>query len=211
MPGKWGLQGTTFFALNDKGQIRYARECVEPLFKPGGAIAGLLAAVSEDAVKKGLVPAKAAGLAERAPRGAADTVRYMWLEAYGKEEFGLDKLMAMFSEGIYYRDFNYDAPFVGKAEVANFVEEFDFPGIKFVAEEISEGERGCCFTWRVEIAGQEQAIRGVSYYELDDAGKVKYVRDIPEPALKPAPLQALATSVRPGLRTLWPVDPVVTV
>ena len=43
--------------------------------------------------------------------------------------------------------------------------------------------------------------RGVSYYEAtEDGALVRYVRDIAEPAIKPAPLQALAAVVNPGLR-----------
>ena len=41
----------------------------------------------------------------------------------------------------------------------------------------------------------------MSYYEAtDDGALVRYVRDIAEPAIKPAPLQGLAAVVNPGLR-----------
>jgi hypothetical protein len=72
-------------------------------------------------------------------------------------------------------------------------------GIKFVPERISDGKQSCCFTWRVELAGVEQATKGISFYSLDNEGKLGYLRDIPEPAIKPPPLKSLAALVRPRL------------
>jgi len=68
-------------------------------------------------------------------------------------------------------------------------------------------KKACSFTWHVEIAGlptDGPEIRGISYYGLNDAGLINFVRDIPESAIKPPPLQALAASVRPDIRVMMP-------
>jgi hypothetical protein len=113
----------------------------------------------------------------------------------------------LFADDIIYQDFNYPTPFLGKAQVREFIQEFDFPGITFVPERISEGRTACCFTWRVLIAGApaDQATRGISFYETNKEGKVAFIRDIAEPLIKPAPLQRLAAAVNPGLRRFQPV------
>ena len=88
---------------------------------------------------------------------------------------------------------------MGKAAVRDFVKEFDFPGIEFIPERISQGASGCCFTWRVTINGQEGP-QGISFYGADDAGKICFIRDIPAPSVKPPPLGVLAARVDPILR-----------
>jgi hypothetical protein len=69
-------------------------------------------------------------------------------------------------------------------QVKAFIDEFNIPGIRFIPERISEGQKACCFTWRVEIAGVEKTTKGVSFYELADGrgdGRISYIRDIAEP------------------------------
>ncbi|CAJ1405630.1 unnamed protein product [Effrenium voratum] len=105
-------------------------------------------------------------------------------------------------------------PMRGKEEVGDFLEKFaEIKALKFVAERFSDGRRACCFTWNVEIAGAPEdapRIKGISFYELDDKGKIAYVRDIPESLQKPPPLQALAAAVQPRLRVFLPRSSVVT-
>lgn len=203
-----GLEGTTFVSLDSAGCIDYVREVTEPLFKPGSSTATFLRAVAESGLKKEKEQRTKMGLPEpptskpefnrRELRTAADTVSYLWKEVQGSDK---EEALRLFSENIVYEDFNFPQAFLGKEQVGGFIEEFDIPGIRFIPERISEGSgRGCCFTWRVEIAGTDGSIKGVSYYELDDAGRVSYIRDIPEPAIKPPPLQTLAALLEPGLR-----------
>jgi hypothetical protein len=189
------LRGTTFVSLNKEGKVDYVQEVAEPLFKPGAAIVPLLKAVTAKAVKD-FVPEASQTFVRRIPSSASDLVRYLWFEAQGQDT---DEFLHLVSDDILYEDFNYNAPFVGKAEVRAFLKEFDFPGIKFVPERISDGKQSCCFTWRVELAGVEQATKGISFYSLDNEGKLGYLRDIPEPAIKPPPLRSLAALVRPRL------------
>eukprot|EP00434_Breviolum_minutum_P028365 symbB.v1.2.025096.t1/scaffold2416.1/size79758/2 len=61
------------------------------------------------------------------------------------------------------------------------------------------------FTIRTKVGGASLPglppdPRNISFYELDDAGKIVYVRDIPESVTKPPPLQALAAMLQPQLR-----------
>jgi hypothetical protein len=90
--------------------------------------------------------------------------------------------------------------------VGAFIEEFNFPGITFVPGRISDGVNSCCFTFEVAIAGVDATTKGVSFYERDPrTGKLCYIRDIPESAIKPPPLQSMASFLRPGLRRFRPI------
>jgi hypothetical protein len=56
----------------------------------------------------------------------------------------------------------------------------------------------------------EASTKGISFYEFSPSkdgkgiGQISYIRDIPEPAIKPPPLQALAALRQPGLRIFEP-------
>ena len=107
----------------------------------------------------------------------------------------------LFSDDIIYEDFNYETPFVGIPAVTELVNAFDTPGIEFVPLRISEGERACAFTWKVLVNGQDGP-QGISFYEVDDEGKVAFIRDIPAPSPRGfRPLGQLAAQVDPVLRT----------
>jgi hypothetical protein len=139
----------------------------------------------------------------RIPASTPELVKYLWNEVQGADKAEFLRLIA---EDIYYEDFNYKAPFLGKSAVGVFVDEFNFPGITFVPGRISDGKNSCCFTFEVKIAGVEATTKGVSFYERDPStGLLTFIRDIPEPAVKPAPLQAIASWLRPGLRRFKPV------
>lgn len=198
-----GIRGTTFIALDGSGRISYLREICEPLYKPGDQTVELLKAIGAGSVATfdGGQP-----LRKRQPSGASDLCRYLWSELQGKAP--PDEALTFFSEGALYEDFNYDRPLLGKQEIGAFLRKFaDVKALKFVAERFSDGDRACCFTWHVEIAGvpaDAPDVRGISFYELDSTGRISYVRDIPESVLKPPPLQALASRLRPRLRTFQP-------
>ena len=207
-----GLRGTTFVELDAEGRVRYVRECAEPILKPGGATAGLLKAVAQP-------PSTPPGplAAPRAPSNASDLVSYLWREVQGTSGFR-EEALRNFSESIVYEDLNFDAPFVGKTATAAFLEEFDIPGLAFVPDRISDGDRACCFTWEVDLGVEGAArVKGISYYECEGVGepsgseegsvRVTYVRDIPEPTMKPPPLQALAAAVNPATRVFATVPP----
>merc|ERR1712070_613499 len=190
-----GLRGTLYVELDEEGAIRYAQDGSEPIFKPGEATEALLKAATANQPKVEKPPPT---YTPRSPTSAEGVVRYLWEEAYPN---GAEQTVALdlFAEDIIYQDFNYPKSFVGKPAVSDFLSAFDFPGIEFVPERISEGSRGCAFTWLVKINGADGP-RGISYYEVDNSGKVCFVRDIPAPSIRPPPLQTLAAAFDPKLR-----------
>mmetsp|Transcript_51942 Transcript_51942/g.119485 ORF Transcript_51942/g.119485 Transcript_51942/m.119485 type:complete len:305 (-) Transcript_51942:283-1197(-) len=194
----YGLRGTTFLELDEQGQIAYVREGCEPLFKPGELTERLLKAVTQGLQANEQTPV----YTPRVPEGARDLVKYLWEEAYPGGAKPTEAL-GLFAENIRYEDFNYESPFLGLAAVTSFVEAFDIPGIEFVPGRISEGERACCFTWAVKVNGQAGP-QGISFYELDEAGRVAFIRDIPAPSIKPPPLLMLAAAFDPKLRVFAP-------
>ena len=203
-PGEVGLRGVTYLEVTPEGKLARAVECAEPLAKPGKITADLFAAVVKDLPKNPL------GLSytERVPDGCGDLVKYIWNEAYpagASPEIGL----AYFDNSIVYEDLNYDVPFVGKGEVKEMVEEYDLGGIEWILENASTGKDACCFTWKIKIKGDEAA-DGVSFYDMrgspEGDRKVTFIRDIPSPLVKPAPLQTLATLLNPQLRVFGPLQ-----
>lgn len=154
-----GLRGTTFVELNQEGEIQYVREIPEPLYKPGDLTVELLKAVTKDAEPK--APKE---YQKKSPRTANEMARYLFLEVQGGD---VDESMRLFDESIVYRDFNYDDPLNGKAEVRRFIEQFSFPGIEFRPERFDDGIDSTCFTWDVCLEGAEETIKGISFYELD--------------------------------------------
>ena len=84
-----------------------------------------------------------------------------------------------------------------------FIQAFDIPGIDFVPDKISDGDRAVCFTWKVLVNGADGP-EGISFYECDENGQVDFVRDIPAPSIKPPPLLTLATLLDPALRVFSP-------
>eukprot|EP00316_Scyphosphaera_apsteinii_P004413 CAMPEP_0119304842 /NCGR_PEP_ID=MMETSP1333-20130426/5969_1 /TAXON_ID=418940 /ORGANISM="Scyphosphaera apsteinii, Strain RCC1455" /LENGTH=490 /DNA_ID=CAMNT_0007307791 /DNA_START=102 /DNA_END=1574 /DNA_ORIENTATION=- len=195
---KMGLRGTLFAEMDADGKIAYVREASEPIFKAGAATEALLKAVTKDAKRE---PKPAPTFTPRTPTTASGVAQYLWEDAYPG---GADptEALRLFSENIVYEDFNYATPFVGKAEVAEFVQAFDIPGIEFVPLKISEGERACVFTWKVKVNGQDGP-SGISFYEIDDDGKVCFIRDIPAPSPQGfRPLGSLAAVTDPELRLL---------
>lgn len=188
-----GLRGTTFVGL-DKQQkkIQYIREIPEPLYKPGDLTLELLKAVTKDATPKPPKPYQS-----KTPKTACEVAKYLFLDVQGSD---IDEAIRLFDDKIVYRDFNYENPLETKADVRKFVQDFSFPGITFQPERFDDGIYSSCFTWDVKLEGQEAAIKGLSFYELDPTTrKIVYVRDVPESALKPPPLGAIARKLRPGL------------
>ncbi|CAK9060377.1 unnamed protein product, partial [Durusdinium trenchii] len=204
--GAVGIRGTTFIELDQQGRVSFLREICEPLYKPGDATVELLKAIGGDNVATFDVQAE-----RRKPVGASDICRYLWSELQGNAPPA--ESVTFFADQVLYEDFNYELPLRRKEEVRDFLEKFaEIKALKFVAERFSDGSKACCFTWNVEIAGaptDAPRIRGISFYELNDAGKIIYVRDIPESAAKPPPLQALAAMLRPRLRVFFPRSSVV--
>jgi|MDSY01.1.fsa_nt_gb hypothetical protein len=201
-----GLRGTTYVEIDAAtGELTYLKEACEPLFKPGAATADLLKAITAKAAEEQALNGKPAPtFVAQTPRTAEGVVKYLWTEAYPKGA-ETSEALRLFADDIRYEDFNYEAPFLGKDNVREFLDEFDFPGIEFIPDRISEGNQGCCFTWKVTINGADGP-EGVSFYEVDPSsgGKVCFIRDIPAPSIKPPPLLSLAAALNPKLRVFTP-------
>ena len=187
-----GLRGTTFVELNEQGEIQYVREIPEPIFKPGDLTIELLKAVTKG-TEKIVLP----DYTPRSPEDANDIVKYLFKEVQGRDtEIAMD----FFSDDIVYRDFNYEEALKGKDEVRKFIEDFSFPGIEFRAQRFDDGVLSTCFTWEVVLMDAPDTIKGISFYELDPVdGRIVYVRDVPESAIKPPILGKIARQLRPGL------------
>lgn len=187
-----GLRGTTFVELNEAGEIQYIREIPEPLYKPGDLTLDLLKAVTKNAV-----PKPPPTYEPKTPQSANEVAKYLFCDVQGGD---IDESMRLFSDNIIYRDFNYDEVLNGKVEVRKFIEDFSFPGIEFKPDRFDDGVLSTCFTWDVCLDGQTDSIKGISFYELDPETRlIRYVRDVPESAIKPPPLGRLARALRPGL------------
>ena len=207
-----GLRGTTFVELDAEGRVRYVRECAEPILKPG-APRRVCSRRWRNHHRRPRVPSR---------RRARPRMRPISCRTFGGKCRHLrfrEEALRNFSESIVYEDLNFDAPFVGKTATAAFLEEFDIPGLAFVPDRISDGDRACCFTWEVDL-GVEGAARVGGYLVLrvrrrrrravgvgGGSVRVTYVRDIPEPTMKPPPLQALAAAVNPATRVFAAVPP----
>eukprot|EP00984_Skeletonema_dohrnii_P024024 scaffold13134_cov159-Skeletonema_dohrnii-CCMP3373.AAC.2 len=195
-----GLRGTTFVELNDSNQIQYVREIPEPLYKPGDLILDVLKTVTADAT-----PKPPPEYTPRTPTKANEIAKYLFNDVQGSSP---DEAMRFFSPDIIYRDFNYEEVLRGKAEVRKFIEDFSFPGITFATQRFDDGEKSTCFTWEVVLEGAPEgsAIKGISFYEVDESGLVTYVRDVPESGLKPPPLGKLGRQFRPAVGVFQPVS-----
>jgi len=196
-----GQRGLAFVRLNSDGRIQFVREVGEPLFKAGELTEKLLEALTKDQPAP-VKPPKPAEL--ETPRTAGDIVRYL----YGPVQQSGGDAVRFYSEDVVYEDMNYEKPFVGKPAVEGFLARFQaIQGVTFKLEEVSDGTQAVGFTYTIEIKGQPRGIRGATFYEVDRDGKFCYVRDVPESATKPPPVQFAARLVRPGLRRLQPSDP----
>ncbi|CAE7763608.1 unnamed protein product [Symbiodinium sp. CCMP2456] len=168
--------------------VAYVRELGEPLFKAGVLTEQLLQALTKDQPKK----LRAASSTTQTPTTAPGIVKYL----YGDVQDSGGDAVRFYADDVVYEDMNYDTPFVGKTAVEGFLNRFqDIEGVTFVLEEVSDGEKAVGFTYHIDVAGQSRGIRGVTFYEIDDQGKVKYVRDVPESATKPPPVQQAPKSI----------------
>ena len=192
-----GLRGTTFVELDAEGRLVFVQEGCEPQFKAGEATEALLKAATANQEK----PVREKTYTERTPGTAEEVARYLWQEAYPGGASPSEALR-LFSPDIEYQDFNYKEPFVGLAQVKDFVEAFDIAGVDFIPVRISQGTRRCCFTWATKINGNDGP-SGISFYEVDDEGAVVFIRDIPAPFPRGfRPLADLAAAVDPARRML---------
>jgi len=191
-----GLRGTTFVELNDQGEIQFVAEIPEPLFKPGNGTVDFLKTLMKDEVFPEAVP-----LVEKSPTEANEIVKYLYVDTQNvSPEDSVKVLQKVFRNDITYYDFNFQEPMRSLDEVFRFLDDFRIPGIQFRPLRFDDGIDSTCFTWEVVLGDIPETVKGISFYELDETTRqVKYVRDIPESAIKPPILGKLARQLRPGL------------
>ena len=99
-----------------------------------------------------------------------DIVRHLWqnIDLTNSED-----ALEYFHDDVVYEDLIYEKPFVGKEEVRTFLQssrENAPEGLRFVLDDVSDGEDACGFTWHLEleINGKSQNItKGISFYRVD--------------------------------------------
>jgi len=117
-----------------------------------------------------------------------DIVRHLWqnIDLTNSED-----ALEYFHDDVVYEDLIYEKPFVGKEEVRTFLQssrENAPEGLRFVLDDVSDGEDACGFTWHLEleINGKSQNItKGISFYRVDtEDRRIIYVTDAPESFIK---------------------------
>lgn len=90
------------------------------------------------------------------------------------------------SPTVEWVDMNLDAPIRGQAAVEEHLASLYPTGSRLVVEKMSDGVSSGGFTWHREADGMDgvRGVRGVTYFELDDAGKISYVQEGWEPLFK---------------------------
>ena len=102
--GERGLRGTIAVEVDENGMISRITRATEPILKPGGATAKLLKSVAK--APEGVQPKSRV---DRAPSGAADIVKYLWLEVQGCDDFK-EVALSNTSRDILYEDVNFRSP-----------------------------------------------------------------------------------------------------
>jgi len=197
-----GRKGCSFIRFDKDGKITFLREVVEPdgwrkfksnnmeslapLFGVMNTINGGINAFSDYLNSGDEGPLRPEfGLATPRTRRAEDVVRYLWREAFCAEELGAERASVEYSEDAVYEDLTYVEEVWPKGikQVKKYLKETkkNAPeNFRFVLDEVTDGATSCTALWHVEYAGSRTP-RGVTYYELDGAGKVKYVRTSYDP------------------------------
>jgi len=120
---------------------------------------------------------------------ADDLIRWLWNEAQFDPTYPAP-ILDFFADDIVYEDMVYKEPFIGKTAVVDFLQRTKDtapPDFTFILDKVSDGEKAVGFTWHIELLERPDAgkfANGCSFYELNDEGRICYVRDVVEPALK---------------------------
>lgn len=192
-----GRRGVSFIRFNSEGEVMFIREVPEPpgwsKFKENNlsSLRPLLGFMQTAAnffnigaelyeVEDKVQPPPRYGLAFPKTRKASDVATYLWEEAQYSEGDAVDRIVAEFAEDIVYEDLTYvDEKWPqGIEALTKFQEEAKKnqpKNLVFVLDEVSDGVKACTVLWHVEYLSKKSP-RGVTYYEFNDAGKVKYAR-----------------------------------
>lgn len=192
-----GRRGVSYVTFNEDGQVVYVREVGEPqgvgkfkdnTMKSLQPVMGVMNVITgalnfaewylkvED-FKEPAQPLN--GLEAPRSRRAVDVVKYLWEEAQWDQVDPVGRIMAEFSEDCVYEDLSREQEaFVGFEEVKRYQQETKDStpdNLRFFLDEVTDGDKACTVLWHVEF-NSRMSPRGVSYYELNEEGKVCYVR-----------------------------------
>eukprot|EP00978_Attheya_sp_CCMP212_P041342 scaffold235821_cov46-Attheya_sp.AAC.2 len=110
---------------------------------------------------------------------------------------------------IVYEDCYEPQPVVGRTPVSEYLVKKALARKGkggFRLDRISDGNSACGFAW-TWTSGDEEGLRGTTFVELNDAGEIQYVREIPEPIYKPGDLTLeLLRTVTAGAEPRPPVE-----
>jgi len=192
-----GRRGVSYVSYNQEGQVVFVREVGETqgmgkfkenTMKSLQPVIGVMNSITKmlnvadwylevEDFKEDATPVN--GLEFPRSRRAGDVVQYLWEEAQWDPVDPVEKIMAQYSEDVVYEDLTREQEaFVGWEEVRRYVQETkdNTPmNLRFIMDEMTEGEKACTVLWHVEF-NSRLSPRGVTYYELNDEGKVCFVR-----------------------------------
>lgn len=143
-----------------------------------------------------------------AAKGRAAEVVAEFYKRYNSGD--VEGVMELMADRVSYHDLAlYQEPFVGRAAVRAYFEKVTSivpPDLKFTFEASAGDDRAVGIRWHVELEGHEFPFsRGVSFYEVDEQGKITSARDLVESAAKPGSAALYALKVlAPVIRRLGP-------
>lgn len=92
-----------------------------------------------------------------------------------------------FSYVRFSKTLHYDASFQAVCDhVLSKATQMEGEGFVRV-DRISDGTSACGYAW-TWVNGLEEGLRGTTFVELNEAGEIQYIREIPEPLYKPGDL-----------------------
>lgn len=121
-------------------------------------------------------------------------------------ERGAQAFADVSAANIVYEDCYMPQPIVGPTAVQQHmlfkVDQRKNSGGQVRIDAITDGDAACGFAW-TWTCGNEEGLRGTTFVELNDAGEIQYVREIPEPIFKPGDatkdlLRAVTAGIEPS-------------
>ncbi|XRB03658.1 DUF4281 domain-containing protein [Pycnococcus provasolii] len=124
---------------------------------------------------------------------AGALVRALYSDAKGPRA---DVTVSACADDVVWDDMCAPNPVKGRSAVYKMLKvrnaADDAAGAMIVPERFAEGEKGAGLTWHRSKEGvDKRGLRGTTYVELDDDGRIVYVREGAEPILKPGDATAV--------------------
>lgn len=116
------------------------------------------------------------------PTRAYDLIEVLW----GKGVVDANLIASACSGDVVWEDMRLKTPANGKEEVYNLLQKQWPRGAAVQLDKLGAGARSGGFTWtRTTVDGSKLGLRGTTYVELNDDGKIKCVKELAEPLVKP--------------------------